>query len=44
MHMMLEPLLLFEAVLLENLPVTQFIHSDFIPITTAKQSVCRTRS
>ena len=29
MHMMLEPLLLFEAVLLENLPVTQFIHSDF---------------
>ena len=29
MHMMLEPLLLFEAVLLENLPVTQFVHSDF---------------
>ena len=29
MHMMLEPLLLFEAVLLENLPITQFVHSDF---------------
>ena len=29
MHMMLEPLLLFEAVLVENLPITQFVHSDF---------------
>ena len=29
MHMMLEPLLLFEAVLIENLPITQFVHSDF---------------
>ncbi|MCP5556623.1 MAG: DUF1592 domain-containing protein [Verrucomicrobiaceae bacterium] len=29
MHMMLEPLLLFETVLIENLPVTQFIDSDF---------------
>lgn len=29
MHMMMEPLLLFEAVLLENLPVTQLIDSDF---------------
>ena len=29
MHMMLEPLLLFETVLIEDLPVTQFIDSDF---------------
>jgi len=29
MHMMLEPLLLFEAVLLENLSITQLVHSDF---------------
>ena len=29
MHMMLEPLLLFETVLIENLPVTQFIDSEF---------------
>ena len=29
MHMMLEPLLIFETVLIENLPVTQFIDSDF---------------
>ena len=29
MHMMLEPLLLFETVLIENLPITQFIDSDF---------------
>ena len=29
MHMMLEPLLLFEAVLIEDLPITQFVHSDF---------------
>ena len=29
MHMMLEPLLLFETVLIENLPVTQLIDSDF---------------
>jgi hypothetical protein len=29
MHMMMEPLLLFETVLLENLPVTQLIDSDF---------------
>ena len=29
MHMMLEPLLLFEAVLIENLAITQFVHSDF---------------
>ena len=29
MHMLLEPLLLFETVLIENLPITQFIDSDF---------------
>ncbi|MFN3191293.1 MAG: DUF1592 domain-containing protein [Aureliella sp.] len=29
MHMMLEPLLLFETVLVENLPITTLIHSDF---------------
>ena len=29
MHMMIEPLLLFETVLIENLPVTQLIDSDF---------------
>ncbi|MDG2383679.1 MAG: DUF1592 domain-containing protein [Pirellulaceae bacterium] len=29
MHMMLEPLLLFETVLIENLSITQFIDSDF---------------
>ena len=29
MHMMLEPLLLFETVLIENLPITQFLDSDF---------------
>ena len=29
MHMMLEPLLLFETVLIENLPLTQLIDSDF---------------
>lgn len=29
MHMMLEPLLLFETVLIENHPVTQLIDSDF---------------
>ena len=29
MHMMIEPLLLFETVLIENLPITQFIDSDF---------------
>lgn len=29
MHMMVEPLLLFETVLIENLPVTQLIDSDF---------------
>ncbi|MEM8735912.1 MAG: DUF1592 domain-containing protein, partial [Planctomycetota bacterium] len=29
MHMMLEPLLLFESVLVENLPITTLIHSDF---------------
>lgn len=29
MHMMMEPLLLFETVLVENLPVTQLIDSDF---------------
>ena len=29
MHMMLEPLLLFEAVLIENRPVHQLIDSDF---------------
>lgn len=29
MHMMLEPLLIFETVLVENLPVTQLIDSDF---------------
>jgi mono/diheme cytochrome c family protein len=28
-HMMLEPLLLFETVFVENRPVTDFIHSDF---------------
>lgn len=29
MHMMLEPLLLFETVLIENLPITKLIDSDF---------------
>ncbi|MBM82607.1 MAG: hypothetical protein CMJ78_18750 [Planctomycetaceae bacterium] len=29
MHMMLEPLLLFETILLEDLPITQLIDSDF---------------
>lgn len=29
MHMMVEPLLLFETVLIENQPITQFIDSDF---------------
>lgn len=29
MHMMLEPLLLFEAILIENKPVTQLVDSDF---------------
>jgi hypothetical protein len=29
MHMMMEPLLLFETVLIENLPVTEFIDSSF---------------
>jgi hypothetical protein len=29
MHMMLEPLLLFETVLIEDQPITQFIDSDF---------------
>lgn len=29
MHMMMEPLLLFETVLIENQPITQFIDSDF---------------
>nr|WP_041398069.1 DUF1592 domain-containing protein [Rubinisphaera brasiliensis] len=29
MHMMLEPLLLFETVLIENLPITQLIDADF---------------
>jgi hypothetical protein len=29
MHMMLEPLLLFEAILIENRPITQLIDSDF---------------
>jgi hypothetical protein len=29
MHMMLEPLLLFETVLIENQPITQFVDSDF---------------
>jgi hypothetical protein len=29
MHMMLEPLLLFETVLIENLPITQLIAPDF---------------
>ena len=29
MHMMVEPLLLFETVLIENMPVTQLIDSDF---------------
>ena len=29
MHMMLEPLLLFEAILIENLPITQLVDSDF---------------
>lgn len=29
MHMLLEPLLLFETVLIENLPITQLIDSDF---------------
>lgn len=29
MHMMLEPLLLFETILIEDLPITQLIQSDF---------------
>lgn len=29
MHMMMEPLLLFETVLIENMPITQFLDSDF---------------
>lgn len=29
MHMMMEPLLLFETVLIENQPITQFIDADF---------------
>ena len=29
MHMMVEPLLLFEAVLIENRPITQFVDADF---------------
>ena len=29
MHMMLEPLLVFETVLIENQPITQLIDSDF---------------
>lgn len=29
MHMMLEPLLVFETVLIENMPITQLIDSDF---------------
>jgi hypothetical protein len=29
MHMLLEPLLLFETVLIENLPITQLVDSDF---------------
>ncbi|MCA9247627.1 MAG: DUF1592 domain-containing protein, partial [Planctomycetales bacterium] len=29
MHMMLEPLLLFETVLIENRPITQFLDADF---------------
>lgn len=29
MHMMMEPLLLFESVLIENMPITQLIDSDF---------------
>ena len=29
MHMMMEPLLIFETVLIENLPITQLIDSDF---------------
>lgn len=29
MHMMIEPLLIFETVLIENLPITQLIDSDF---------------
>ncbi|MFK8113862.1 MAG: DUF1592 domain-containing protein [Rubripirellula sp.] len=29
MHMMLEPLLLFETVLIENMPISQLIDSDF---------------
>ncbi len=37
MHMMLEPLLLFETVLIENLPITQFIDSDFTYRSTLLQ-------
>ncbi|MDA7618713.1 DUF1592 domain-containing protein, partial [Verrucomicrobia bacterium] len=29
MHMMMEPLLIFETVLIENMPITQLIDSDF---------------
>ncbi|MCM2374228.1 DUF1592 domain-containing protein [Rhodopirellula sp. ICT_H3.1] len=38
MHMMLEPLLLFETVLIEDLPITQLIDSDFAYRSSVLQS------
>jgi len=41
MHMMLEPLLLFETVLIENLPVTQLVDSDFTYRSSVLQEAYR---
>lgn len=38
MHMLMEPLLLFETVLIEDLPITQFIDSDFTYRSTRLQT------
>ena len=40
MHMMLEPLLLFETVLIENLPITQLIDSDFTYRSPVLEKAC----
>ncbi len=42
MHMMLEPLLLFETVLIENQPITQFIDSDFTYRSTLLEDAYKT--
>ena len=39
MHMMMEPLLLFETVLIENRPITQFLDADFTYRTANLESV-----